>query len=132
MKEKIPSGEVQEQEKSFDILAALKESIRIAQRKGRPERIYQPSGPEFSCTVEVPPDDSLEKIDADIVQMQPGTEAALGTGPTQASIMLISDRPKSDGLEHDSPDRELINKSRSNVFGLAGIHHDDGYSCYVD
>ena len=98
MKDKITSGEIQEEEKPFDILAALKESIRIAQRKGRPERIYQPSGLEFSCTVEVPPDDSLEKIDADTMQMQPGTEAALGTGPTQASIMLVSDRPKPDGL----------------------------------
>ena len=59
LEDKITNCEAQEEEKSFDIMEALKISIRIAQQKGRPEQIYQPSGLEFDCTVEVPPDDSL-------------------------------------------------------------------------
>jgi uracil-DNA glycosylase len=76
-------------------------------------------------------DDSLKKIEEDTFQQRPGTLVTLGNGLTQASKMLISDRPKLDAATDDVIDQEMIKNLRSNVLGVTGIKEDDCYSCYA-
>ncbi len=122
-------------EQPLEIMKALKASI--VRSPAPEERSYQRSGLEFSHTIEVPLDDSLKKIQTDVLELQRGGETELqrggetgiGTGAIGARILIISDRPKPDEVKDGFIFQGRISELFSTV--LTRIDQADCYSCYA-
>ncbi len=90
-----------------------------------------------SESIEIPPDDSLEKILADLGHThvcgmcQPGMPVVFGSGPVNAEIMLIGEGPGIDDIKSEQPFQGPAGVLLTRMLAAIGLSRAECYICNV-